>query len=48
VPELRKADAVKASLEGPLSTACPGSLVRAHPRAFVYLDTASASKLARY
>lgn len=45
VPELRKAAAVKGSLEGPLTTACPGSLIRTHPRAFVYLDTESSSQL---
>lgn len=47
VPELRKADAVKASLEGPLTPACPGSLVRTHPSAWVYLDLESSSKLTR-
>jgi glucosamine-6-phosphate deaminase len=45
VPERRKAAAVRASLEGPLTTECPGSLIRTHPRAFVYLDTESASLL---
>lgn len=45
VPELRKADAVRASLEGPLTPACPGSLVRTHPSAFLYLDLESSSKL---
>lgn len=47
VPELRKADAVKASLEGPIAPSCPGSLVRTHPSAFLYLDRDSASKLTR-
>ena len=47
VPEARKADAVKAALEGPLTPACPGSLVRTHPRAFVYLDLESSAKLTR-
>jgi glucosamine-6-phosphate deaminase len=45
VPEARKANAVRASLEGPLTPACPGSLVRRHPCAFIYLDHESASKL---
>ena len=45
VPDLRKSNAVKDSLEGPLSEACPGSLLRVHPRATLYLDTESASKL---
>lgn len=47
VPDSRKALAVQRSLEGPLTTACPGSLVRTHPGAFVYLDPDSAAKLAR-
>jgi len=45
VPERRKAAAIKAALEGPLTTACPGSLIREHPRAFVYLDIDSSSLL---
>lgn len=45
VPDLRKANAVRDSLEGPLTTACPGSLLRVHPRATLYLDAESASKL---
>lgn len=47
VPERRKAEAVRNALEGPLSPACPASLVFTHPRASVYLDTESASGLAR-
>ena len=45
VPDRRKAKAVKCSLEGPVSTLCPGSLVQTHPSAFVYLDRESASLL---
>jgi glucosamine-6-phosphate deaminase len=45
VPEARKATAVRNALEGPISEACPASLVRRHPNAFVYLDTESASLL---
>jgi glucosamine-6-phosphate deaminase len=45
VPELRKANAVKAALEGALSTRCPATLVKTHPRAFVFLDIHSASLL---
>lgn len=47
VPEKRKADAVQKALEGPISTACPASITRTHPQAFVYLDQESASKLGR-
>lgn len=45
VPDLRKAEAVKCALEGPVSTACPASLVQTHPSAHVYLDENSASLL---
>lgn len=44
-PEKRKAEAVHNALEGPISEACPASLVRRHPNAFIYLDTESASLL---
>jgi glucosamine-6-phosphate deaminase len=47
VPEARKAKAVRSSLEGPISTLCPGSLVRTHPDATVYLDTDSSALLGR-
>jgi glucosamine-6-phosphate deaminase len=47
VPEGRKAKAVRSALEGPISTVCPGSLVRTHPNATVYLDTESSALLAR-
>jgi glucosamine-6-phosphate deaminase len=47
VPELRKAQAVRNALEGPIATACPSSIVRTHRNATVYLDTESASLLAR-
>jgi glucosamine-6-phosphate deaminase len=45
VPERRKAEAVRAALEGPVSEACPGSLLRTHSAAAIYLDTESASLL---
>ncbi len=45
VPDLRKARAVRDSLLGPVTTACPGSLVQRHPRSLIYLDAASASLL---
>jgi glucosamine-6-phosphate deaminase len=45
VPDRRKAAAVKGSLEGVISPICPGTLVRKHPSAAVFLDTASASLL---
>ena len=45
VPEGRKAEAVRNAFEGPISEACPASLVRRHVQAHVFLDTASASRL---
>ena len=45
VPDLRKAEAVRCALEGPISETCPASIVREHPNAHVYLDRASASLL---
>lgn len=45
VPDRRKAEAVRNSLEGPITPACPGSLIQRHPSAFVYLDRESASLL---
>lgn len=45
VPDLRKAEAVKNALEGPVSESCPASLVRRHPSSYVFLDPASASLL---
>lgn len=34
----RKADAVKCALTGPITTDCPGSVLRRHPRARLFLD----------
>lgn len=45
VPEARKAEAVRNALGGPISEACPASIVRRHPNAHVYLDQESASLL---
>jgi glucosamine-6-phosphate deaminase len=45
VPEARKAQAVHDALTGPLSTSCPGSLVRSHPAAQLFLDRDAASLL---
>lgn len=42
VPEKRKARAVKATLEEPVSTACPASILRTHQAAELYLDEESA------
>jgi glucosamine-6-phosphate deaminase len=45
VPDARKADAVRKSLEGPVTPDVPASILQTHPDATVYLDAASASLL---
>lgn len=45
VPEARKAQAVRNALQGEIATSCPGSLLRSHPNATIYLDQESASQL---
>ena len=45
VPDQRKAEAVRNALTGPITEACPSSIVRTHPAAAVYLDADSASLL---
>ncbi len=45
VPEQRKAEAVRRALTGPITPACPASLVRRHPNATVFLDPDSSSLL---
>lgn len=45
VPAATKADAVKNTLEGPVSQECPASILRRHPQAVLYLDADSSSKL---
>lgn len=42
----RKADAVAAMIEGPVSALCPASALQYHPNTTVILDPAAASKLA--
>jgi len=45
VPEGRKAVAVRAAVEGPVSPNCPASILRTVPSARLYLDTDSGSLL---
>jgi glucosamine-6-phosphate deaminase len=45
VPEARKAQAVKAALEGPVTPDCPASLLRTASHVTLYLDADSASLL---
>jgi glucosamine-6-phosphate deaminase len=42
VPGPRKAAAVKRTLQGPVSTECPATILRTHPAAVLYLDDDSA------
>jgi glucosamine-6-phosphate deaminase len=45
VPDKRKAAAVKACLEGPITPMAPASILRTHSNVGIYLDTESASLL---
>jgi len=45
VPEQRKAEPVRAALTGPVSTACPASVLRTRDHVTVFLDPRSASLL---
>lgn len=45
VPDARKAKAVKAAVEGPLSNICPGSILQTHDQANLFLDPQSAALL---
>ena len=45
VPEARKAQPVRDALEGPITTACPASLLRRQAHAVLYLDADSSSLL---
>jgi glucosamine-6-phosphate deaminase len=45
VPDLRKADAVKKTVEGSISPAIPASIMRQHETTWLYLDKDSASML---
>ena len=45
VPDLRKADAVKKTVEAPISPMVPASIMRNHEQVWLYLDKDSASLL---
>jgi glucosamine-6-phosphate deaminase len=47
VPDARKAQAVKACLEGEISPMAPASILRTHPNTTVYLDRESAALLSQ-
>jgi glucosamine-6-phosphate deaminase len=45
VPDARKAEAVRASLEGPVTSQVPASILQTHPNVTVYADSHSAALL---
>jgi len=47
VPEARKAQAVRDSLEGPITPMVPASILREHSDVTIYLDRDSASRLSK-
>jgi glucosamine-6-phosphate deaminase len=47
VPDTRKAQAVKDSLEGPVRISCPASVLQTHLNCTFYLDEAAASLLSK-
>lgn len=46
VPDARKAKAVRDTLRGPISTACPASVLRRHPDCTLWLDEPAAGMMA--
>jgi glucosamine-6-phosphate deaminase len=47
VPDARKADAVRATVEDPVTPEVPASILRRHEHATLYVDPPAASKLSR-
>jgi glucosamine-6-phosphate deaminase len=47
VPDARKAEAVRAAVEGPVTPDVPASILQEHPRVTVFLDPPAASRLTR-
>jgi len=45
VPDARKAEAVRACFDGPVSPMAPASILRTHPNATIYLDKQSSALL---
>jgi glucosamine-6-phosphate deaminase len=45
VPDRRKAEAVRATVEGPITPAVPASILQQHPRCFLQIDREAASLL---
>ena len=47
VPDARKASAVQAAVEGPVTADCPASILQQHPQVTLVLDSQSASNLSQ-
>lgn len=47
VPGPAKREAIRSTLEGPVATTCPASILRQHPDAHLFIDRASAALLSR-
>ena len=47
VPGPAKREAIKSTIEGPVATTCPASILRRHPDAHLFIDRESASLLSR-
>ncbi len=47
VPDARKAEAVRDTLEGPVSNLCPASILQRHPNCHLFLDPQSADRLTK-
>jgi glucosamine-6-phosphate deaminase len=45
VPGSRKAEAIRRTLQEPISAACPSTILRTHPDVTIYLDVESAAEL---
>ena len=45
VPDKRKAEAVYNTINATISTSCPATILRTHPKTVLFLDSESASKL---
>lgn len=45
VPDMRKANAAKCAIEGPVDAMCPASILQTHAGCSIYLDRDSSSKL---
>jgi glucosamine-6-phosphate deaminase len=43
VPGPTKVKAIQATLQGPIATSCPASILRRHPRAVLFVDVAAAA-----